>query len=84
VLKVLKNTAYQVTLDDLYARAISQGMRVEIDSRGSWGDSATTVELSCKNDKGSRFTFKGLSANNINEAFMNAFEQASIIGMGYE
>lgn len=79
MLKVINNKIESITLDGLYTHAINLGMRIQIESNYLLND-FTQVELKCKNKNGSSFSFIG-RASNINEAFLNAFKEAEIIGV---
>lgn len=82
-LTVIKSRATPLTLDALYNKALELGMRVKIDSKETWSDNVV-VELDYKNKNGSRFCFKGKSSNGLIEAFLNAFDEAKLVGISYE
>jgi hypothetical protein len=67
-----------LSLDTLYKTAIEKGFRVELCSKALFSG-LCTVELSITNKNGSRFVFKGSSPTSIEEAFVQAFEEARVL-----
>lgn len=83
MLKIInRNEVQAVTLDSLYTHAKAMNFRVVIDDN-YWLSDCVRVELKCKNRNGSSFEFVGKSTSSLNEAFLNAFKEAEIVGKGY-
>lgn len=81
-MKVINNKASVISLDSLYQCAKKHGFFVDVEE-DTWRASHR-VELKYTNPKGTRFYFEGKSMDSLQDAFLNAFNEAEVIGKGYE
>jgi hypothetical protein len=79
-LPVQKVNGSIVTLDSLYRRAKEFDMCVNIEESTYSG---IKVELKAHSKKGSTLWFTGKHPDCLITAFLTAFEEASMMGMGY-
>ena len=74
-----KNYSQVITVQTLYDKAKENNLLVTIEEK-PWKP-YFNVTLKCSSKVGSDFSFKGFSDKGLMEAFLEAFNEASVIGV---
>lgn len=79
MLNIIKNNSQTISVETLYQRAKEYNMLVTIEEKSYTPYFNVTLTYDTK--KGSNFRFKGVSNDDLIDAFVRAFDEAKILGI---